>query len=495
MSSVMEIIKNKNLSFEQKVVELARFAENSITPIKITPETKEMINKGIICDLFEGNAPYRPRYIIVDFDKFMKEGSKFLELSPPKNFLEAVNNLLIFYKHIPSITTMPVYIGNIDYLLDPFVKSDDDYEVIKLFLNHIDKTITDSFCHANIGPKPTKAGELILKASKELQNPTPNISLKYDENITTEEFAKLAIETSLITAKPSFANDKIFREDFKGDYAIASCYNGLKIGGGSHTLVRTRLFYLAKEAKNIDDFFNNQLVKLVNNMTDYMDKRIKFIVEESGFFESNFLVKEEFISLDNFTAMFGIVGLAEAVNHLLKLEGKNDRFGHSQIADELGYKIIEKIDNLVKEHKGVYCNFTDNRYLLHAQVGIDSDTDCSPGCRIPIGEEPEIFDHLIQSAPFHKFFPSGIGDVFRFDETTKNNLDSILDIIKGGFKQGLRYISFYEDSADVVRITGYLVKRSEIEKLDNNQVVLRDTTALGKGARDNMKVLDRKLRK
>ncbi|TDT67444.1 YjjI family glycine radical enzyme [Hypnocyclicus thermotrophus] len=495
MNDVIKIIKNKNLSFEQKVIELARYAENSIAPIELSNETKEMIDKGIICDLFEGNAPYRPRYIIVDFNKFMKKGSTFLELSPPKTLLEAVNNLLIFYKHIPSITTMPVYIGNIDYILEPFIKGDEDYEVIKLFLNHIDKTITDSFCHANIGPKYTKAGELILKASKELQNPTPNITLKYDENITPIEFAKLAIETSLITAKPSFANDKIFRADFNGDYAIASCYNGLKIGGGSHTLVRSRLFRLAKESKNIDDFLNNQLVKLVNNMTDYMDKRIKFIVEESGFFESNFLVKEEFIKIDNFTAMFGIVGLAEAVNYLLKLEGKKDRFGHSKIANELGYKIIETIDNLVKKHKGIYCNFSNNKYLLHAQVGIDSDTDCTPGCRIPIGEEPEIFEHIIQSAPFHKFFPSGIGDVFRFDKTTRNNLESILDIIKGGFKQGLRYISFYEDNADVVRITGYLVKRSEIEKLDNNQVVLRDTTVLGKGARDNMKVLERKLRK
>ena len=71
----------------------------------------------------------------------------------------------------------------------------------------------------------------------------------------------------------------------------------------------------------------------------------------------------------------------------------------------------------------------------------------------------------------------------------------MLDIIKGGFDVGLRYLSAYGENADVVRITGYLVKRSEIEKLRNNEQVLRDTVVLGMGADDNQKVLSRKLRK
>ena len=60
---------------------------------------------------------------------------------------------------------------------------------------------------------------------------------------------------------------------------------------------------------------------------------------------------------------------------------------------------------------------------------------------------------------------------------------------------GLRFFSMYGSYCDVVRVTGYLVKKSEMEKLDCGKVVLRDTTILGKGARDNGKVLERKLRK
>jgi YjjI family glycine radical enzyme len=334
MSDILKIVTDKSLTYGQKVISLAQHSENSIGPIELTISEKELIANNIISTMNEGNAPYRPRYIIVDFEKFMKQGSKFLGLTPPSDIWEATNNLLIFYKHIPSITTMPVYIGNIDKLLDKFIVNEEEaYKAIKLFLIHIDKTITDSFCHSNIGPEETKAGNIILKIVRELNLPTPNITLKYN-NKTSDEFAVNAIKSALVTAKPSFANDNIFRSDFDGDYAIASCYNGLRIGGGSHTLVRVLLNNLAGTASSISDFTGTKLPYLVNNITSIMDKRIKFIVEESRFFENNFLVNEGFINLSNFSAMFGIVGLAQCVNILI--DDKNKRFGHNEEANALG---------------------------------------------------------------------------------------------------------------------------------------------------------------
>ena len=69
-----------------------------------------------------------------------------------------------------------------------------------------------------------------------------------------------------------------------------------------------------------------------------------------------------------------------------------------------------------------------------------------------------------------------------------------VEIIKGAFKTGLRYFSLYEDNADVVRITGYLVKKSDIEKLRRGEQVINDAVVLGKGAADNQKVLERQKR-
>ncbi|OPJ57221.1 YjjI family glycine radical enzyme [Alkalithermobacter paradoxus] len=495
MEKALDIIKDRILTYEQKVIALARCCENDINVLNINDRIQQYRDEGIICDLFEGNAPYRPRYVVPDYEKFMKEGSEFLKLNPPKNIWEATNNLLILYKHVPSITSFPVYIGNIDTLLEPFIDDEDEaFNAIKLFLTHIDRTLTDSFCHANIGPYDTRAGRLILKAERELQNAVPNITLKYGE-MTPESVCIEAISTALVTAKPSFANHGIFKKDLGENYAIASCYNGLNIGGGSHTLVRLNLAKLSSKGSSVEDFIDNILPDAVNRMIEYMDERVRFLVEESNFFESSFLVKEKLIYKDKFTSMFGIFGLADCVNNFMGNKNLKGRFGHSHEADELGIKIIEKIQQEVNKYNNPHCKITKGKYLLHAQVGIDLDNGISPGCRIPIGEEPELHQHLIQSAKFHKYFPSGIGDIFTFDSTSKQNPKYILDIIKGAFNIGMRYFSLYSTDCDVVRITGYLVKKSDMEKLEKGNQVLHDTVVLGLGSVKNQNILGRKVRK
>ena len=305
----------------------------------------------------------------------------------------------------------------------------------------------------------------------------------------------MGINTTLHSAKPSFANHKMFKSELGEDYVIASCYNGLKLGGGSYTLCRLLLGNIAKRASSVEDFKKNQLPYVCRVMADYMDARIRFEVEESGFFENNFLAKEGFIRRDRFTAMFGMVGLAECVNHLMELQGKTGRYGHDEEADALGVEIMDEIDAFNKAHVNPYCEATDGHFLLHAQVGIDSDMGISPGTRIPIGEEPEeLIDHLRHCEKFHRYFPSRTGDIFPIDTTVHKNHDFLLDVIKGSFREGIRYLSFYAADSDVVRITGYLVKRSEIEKLERGENVLQDTTALGMGAKHNSRVFQRKVR-
>jgi YjjI family glycine radical enzyme len=226
-----------------------------------------------------------------------------------------------------------------------------------------------------------------------------------------------------------------------------------------------------------------------------MDARIRFEVEESGFFENNFLAKEGFIHRDRFSAMYGLVGMAECVNILLEKEGKTGRFGHDEAANDLGVEIMEIIRKFNDQHVNPYCEVTGGHFLLHAQVGIAQDHDVTPGTRIPIGEEPkELIDQLKVLSRFHKYFVSGTGDIFPIDLTVHRNPEYVLDIIKGSFKMDLRYLSFYSSDSDVIRVTGYLVKRSEMEKLANGEAVLQDTTALGLGASRNGHILERKVR-
>ena len=102
--------------------------------------------------------------------------------------------------------------------------------------------------------------------------------------------------------------------------------------------------------------------------------------------------------------------------------------------------------------------------------------------------------HLTQAAAFHRYFPSGTGDLFAFDQTSLDHLDAVLDIIKGAFHQGMRYITTYLQNTDLIRVTGYLVKKSEIEKASNGNAVLHDTTWFGKGTQENADVFNRRTR-
>lgn len=87
-----------------------------------------------------------------------------------------------------------------------------------------------------------------------------------------------------------------------------------------------------------------------------------------------------------------------------------------------------------------------------------------------------------------------MGDIFPFDETAKRNPDAIVDLIKGGFAQGMRYFSTYGSDADVIRITGYLVKKSDIAKLDAGIAVQQANATWGLGEVRNSRILERKVR-
>ena len=501
-NEILEIIKSPVLTHEQKVCNMATAADSLLEVLDLPEGLEELLSPGIeekcICDLFEGHAPMRPRYVIPDYEKFMKEGSKFLQLEPPTDLYDALNNLLIFYKHVPSITNFPVFVGALDKLLEPYIDTVPEKQakrMIKMFLMHMDRTILDSFAHANLGPEPTKAGYLILEAEKELECAVPNISLKYEEGITDDAFGTAAVECALKTAKPSFANHAMFKKELSENYVIASCYNGLPVGGCSYTLCRLILGNIAKRSKDIKDFKENQLPYVMDIMARYMDARIRFEVEESGFFENNFLAKEGFIHRDRFTAMYGLVGLADCVNILLEKEGGKGRFGHDENANQLGVEIMDLIDEFNRNHTNPYCEITDGHFLLHAQVGIAEDVDVTPGTRIPIGEEPEeLIDQLMVMNKFHKYFPSGTGDIFPIDMTVHKNPEYVLDIVKGSFQKEIRYLSFFGSDSDVIRVTGYLAKRSDVEKLMAGNAVLLDTTALAKGAFENGHVPERKVR-
>lgn len=166
-----------------------------------------------------------------------------------------------------------------------------------------------------------------------------------------------------------------------------------------------------------------------------------------------------------------------------------------EAANVLGERILQRIQGLVAELDAPYSPVTSGKFVLHAQVGLESDLGVTSGVRIPVGDEPESFvEHLLHSARYHKYFPAGVGDIFPIAGHVDENLDSLLDVVKGAFQSGVHYMSFYAGDTDLVRITGYLVKRSEIEKFNRDDVVLQNTTQLGAPSYTVNRLADRKVR-
>jgi YjjI family glycine radical enzyme len=492
----MRIVTDTSLTHEQAMMNLSKLPAQCFYSFTPPPGFERMQEEGLISDLGEGYAPLCPRYLLPDYELFMKKGCQFLRITPPTDLFGAIQALEMFYRHVPSITNFPVYLGRIDRLLQPFIKDEAEARrLIKHFLIFIDRTISDSYAHANIGPEATPAGEIILDCEYELQNATPSLTLLYDPAVTPDAFAAKCARNALACAKPSFANHLVYQQAYPVPYGIASCYNALPVGGGAYTLSRINLKSVAEHSADLDDFLDHMLPETVSTMCAFMDAKIRFLVEESLFFRSNFLVQEGFLRRELFTGMFGVVGLAECVNHLQTLRSRpQERFGHSNSADELGIAVMEHLKTLVNAHGSPYCEISDGHYSLHAQVGLDTDIGVSSGARIPIGDEIALYDHLRHAGTFHPFFHSGVGDIFPFEVTCKNNPEGLVDIIRGAFSVGMSYFSAYASDSDVIRITGYLVKRSDIEKLARGEAVQQDNVVWGLGEVRNSHILERKVR-
>lgn len=488
------IVTDAHLSPKQKSHFLALEAEASLPYLKLSPELARAMEQGIICDMFEGHAPFKPRYVLPDYAKFLAQGSEYLELSPASNFDEALNMLTILYHHVPSVTSIPVYLGQLDSVLLPYVGELSEasiYQKLKLFWIMLDRTLPDAFMHANIGPSDNIICRTILRVDAELKQIAPNLTFMYDSSITPDDLLRQATDNICQCSKPHIANYPIHATAYgEQGFGIVSCYNALPLAGGCNTLVRMNLKEAAKKASDRQTFLDQILPTYSQYMIELMDVRAAHLHQQSHFFEG-FLTQEGLIEESRFAPMFGIYGMAEAVNLLLEKEQSNARYGHDDIANQLGIAISAKLADIVQNSPVKY-GF-NGRALLHAQGGISLDLDVTPGVRIPYGTEPNPIEYVQATAGHHQYYTSGISDILTLDETIKANPEAMFNLCKGALHSGYREFTANVASNDLVRITGYMVKLSEIAQFEQRGS-RTNTTFLGAEAAKNTAVLKRKAR-
>ncbi|HSL59836.1 MAG TPA: glycyl radical enzyme domain-containing protein, partial [Acidimicrobiales bacterium] len=310
------VVEDRALTYHQRVARLAALAEESLEYPALSPACAEALEKRVICDMYEGPAPHRPRYLLPDYARALRQGSTFLELDPPDDLDDALWFLLTLYTQIPSITGYPVYLGDLDRLLEPFVDDLDDAALtrsLRRFWIALDRVLPDAFVHANLGPDDTRVGRAALRIHRELRQVVPNLTLRVDPDRTPDDLLVEAVETVFESAQPHFVDHRRLVADLGPHYGVVSCYNSLLLGGGAHTLVRLNLKEaVLRHEGGAASFIAEALPHWVELTAELAEARIRYLVEEAGFYDSSWLAAEGLIDPDRFTAMFGVFALAEA---------------------------------------------------------------------------------------------------------------------------------------------------------------------------------------
>ena len=495
LRKLRSIVNDATLSPAQKAHYLSLEAENLLPYPPLDAETRQALDERVICDMYEGHAPYRPRYVLPDYAVVLRGGSKHLELPPPTTLDEAINTLMIAYHHVPSITGMPVYIGQLDDLLLPFcdgVSDEDLYRTIRLFWRYLDRTLPDAFMHANIGPSDNRVARTILRVDAELRQIAPNLTLLYDPQASGAEILAMAANNIAACCKPHIANHGVHADAFdERGYGIVSCYNVLPLAGGAATLTRVNLKEVANRASSERHFFDEVLPHYIELNFRLTQARIDYLFDESGFFDS-FLVKEGWIDKERFTAMFGVFAMAEAVNLLQEKEGCEGRYGFEATANALGHRVSAALAEALGHRPldKVWRGYA----LLHSQAGLSDDREATPGVRIPYGTEPDPVAHVQALAPHHQYYKAGISEILTVDESISNNPEALVQLCEGAFASGFREFTVNVASNDLVRVTGYMVRLSDIRKFRDRQGSRTNTTVLGAEAAELTGILDRRPR-
>ena len=137
----------------------------------------------------------------------MQQGLDHLEMAPPTTLDDALAFLQVMYAHVPSVTTYPVYLGDLDALLEPFVSddlSDTDLDTtLRRFWIGLDRMLPDAFVHTNLGPHDNRVARSILRVERSLRQAVPNITLKVDPTLTPDDLIDDAVRTVSKPASPT----------------------------------------------------------------------------------------------------------------------------------------------------------------------------------------------------------------------------------------------------------------------------------------------------
>jgi len=465
-NTVRSILQNACYLEDQNRNEIFDAAFKTLAYPAVSEKARQAIENGIICLINEGPAPYHPRYVAPDFAKLLEEGSRFFDLPPAQDLYQAITSLITVYQYSPT-SDEPPFIGRLDRLLEPYldtVTENTAIPLLKTFWVLVDRLHPNAFVHAVIGPQRTRLGEMLLEIEPQCRTVT-NLTLLYDPAVTDKDFALRAVINSFELAKPYFMNHRLQVRDWGENYVVASCYNLFPASGGIFTLVRLNLKQMVKAHDcNYRQLLDEVIPEMARLQVEVINSRIRHLMDEIEWFDHNIYVKEGLLDAEKFTAYAGIFGLHEAVELIMEKMGRaGARYGNDSEANDIACQLVQRLKSELYAIPALYCKGSQGHVTLHAQVGISTDVDVTPGVRVRSGYEPQLYEHLQVEARLQSLVEGGASTILEFDQTARSNPQAVLDIINVARQTGLRDLTFGCANSEFIRVSGYLVRRCDVE--------------------------------
>jgi hypothetical protein len=233
--STVRIATDTSLTHEQAMMNLSKIPGQFVygfTP----PEVRPVAASGVLSTLAKDMRRSARAICCRITNSFWRKGAGFCA-STRQDLFEAIEALKMFYRHVPSITNFPVYLGRLDRLRSRLFGMRAGPLSDPHFFTFLDRTISDSYAHANIGPETTLAGEIRWTATMNCRMRRRASRCCTIRRLRRMRSPALRAKRSCLR-KPSFANDRVYRQAYRVPYGVASCYNVLPVGGGAFTLAR-----------------------------------------------------------------------------------------------------------------------------------------------------------------------------------------------------------------------------------------------------------------
>ena len=69
-----ELVQDHTLAYDQKLRRLAALATEVLPYPELSDACAAALDKRVICDMYEGNAPFTARYILPDYELAIRQG-------------------------------------------------------------------------------------------------------------------------------------------------------------------------------------------------------------------------------------------------------------------------------------------------------------------------------------------------------------------------------------------------------------------------------------